>query len=280
MKRLLLSISVSACIITAGVAVAQKPSNGSPASQQQGNIEYAAQSFVAEKRANQSRVQGLLDRRGRGNGVGPLKRLLNDLDFARPNTPGISAETQAAINDSLLTDAAQYLAASNFAPNKVNAYLRAGFNPLEAAIAIVRGTPSPANVAILADRVIVGRVLSVEASGSPAERTSIVTLDVDDTVLGPASDSVVFEQGGGLDAPLRSTILPNQDSRVLVFLTDPAGNTRGDRETLPTNLVTPFVETNGRFVPLGSSTIAAFSLDTLRAEIRPLTQLRVNNRGN
>lgn len=244
------------------------------------SMEAAARDFLNRKQAAQARREERLRGSGRANAIPQLRRLIAQSDFVRPSTTGVSGATQESLRESLITDAAQYLAAADFAPNRVSAYLRAGFNPLDAAISIVRGSPSARDAAVLANRVVVGRVTDVEDTGTAEEPTSIVTLTVTENVLGPESDTVRFEQGGSSANPLQATLLEGADDTFLVFLTDAAGNIRGNSRNatgeVATNLVSPFKLEGSQYRPLGLSTMRPVALSALKAEIAPLSALRVN----
>lgn len=275
MKKRILVFPLFAGTLLASVAIAQTEpateSGDAPTMQQ------AASDFIAAKRSEQSRKEASLAAAGRSQNLPQLRRLIADAQFEQPSTPGIDSASQAAIRESLITDAAQVLAAANFAPQRTNAYLRAGANPLVAAISIVRGTPSVRDVAILADTIVTGTVQSVEPVGSDLSR-SIVTLAVTDTVLGQAATTVRFEQGGSPTNPLQSTLLAGQEAPVLVFLTDAQGNMRSQARSgkLPTTLVSPFALRDGSYRPMGLSTLPAITLNALRAQVVDLTALRVN----
>lgn len=245
------------------------------------SIERAAQEFVEQKRAIHARNEAALARRDRATTLPQLQRLIRESQFLRPQIDGVGPQTQRAIEDSLITEASQYLAASNFTPDRVSRYLRAGFNPLDAAINLTRGSPTPTDLAILSDRLVVGRFSSIQTDSSAAD-LSIVTLDVDEIILGEPADSVSFQQGGSVQSPLRATLLDDGVGTVLVFLTDPGGNLRGSRNnlqpTVGTNLVAPFTIRDGKFTPLGLSTVEPFDLDELKIAIEPLIEIRRSRR--
>ena len=245
------------------------------------SIERAAQQFVEQKRVIHERNEAALARRDRAASLPQLQRLIRDSHFLRPRTDGVKPQTQQAIEDSLITEASQYLAASNFNPDRVSRYMRAGFNPLDSAINLTRGSPTPTDLAILSDRIVVGRFSSIQNDPSAAD-ISIVTLDVDETVLGEKTDSISFQQAGSVQSPLRATLLDDSIGTVLVFLTDPGGNLRGLRTDLqPTvgaNIVAPFTIQGGKLTPLGLSTVEPFILDELKTAIGPLHEIRRSRR--
>lgn len=275
MRKRMLVAPLFAGAFAASVAIAQTEPTAETGDAP--TIQQAASDFLASKRIEQSRKEALLAAAGRSRNVPQLRRLIADAQFEQPSTPGIDSETQSAIRESLITDAAQVLAAANFAPERTNAYVRAGANPLVAAIAIVRGTPSVRDVAILADTVVTGTVQSIDpVDGDPSR--SIVTLAVNDTLLGQAATTLRFEQGGSPTSPLQSTLLASEEGPVLVFLTDAQGNMRSQARSgkLPTTLVSPFALRDGSYRPMGLSTLPAVTLNALRAQVGDLAALRVN----
>ncbi len=161
--------------------------------------EQAVQQFLDRKATAQARRDARLAKQGTGADDRELRRLIRAKGIAPPK-PGLKIKTsqEEALQTSLVTDAAQFLALIDLRPGKIRTLEQGGFNPLEAATNYIRGSGSLLDQAILSDRTIVASVRSVKAEDLGDGFGSTVVLDVSDTLVRPtAPPRILVRQRSG-----------------------------------------------------------------------------------
>lgn len=195
------------------------------------------------------------------------------------------------LDESLITDAAQFLTLLEIRPTRGRALQAGGFDPFEAAVAYVRGEPTMLQLAILGDQVVIATPTSVTYEDLGDGYGSTVELTVNEVLSGRENrnNTIRYRQRSGETTGYVGDLTPEDRNQSLFVLS------RGQyREFATSNGATPVVNRNGRpayFTTMSSrfevdgdqirpavlSRIQPMALSELRTQLQPLVRFRRAN---
>lgn len=148
--------------------------------------------FLSRKRQRQAERAAVLQRRGIGGEEVETRQLYRSLNVVRPRpSANISDSNLSALNDALGSDAVQLIQSLGIKLQRIRRLAVAGFDPLVAATAYVRGTATISQQALLADVVAVAKVTAVRNELLGDGFRSTVMFDVIETVSGRAKGGAI-----------------------------------------------------------------------------------------
>lgn len=120
------------------------------------------QSFLADKARGRGNTDATHQKRGKGASASEMRRMVKALSFEKPAPfDKLPATSSDALSESLAFDAADYLISVGWEPNDIRAMTRSGFDPLTAAIRLIRGSSTQDDRIMLSPIIVIGEIKSV-----------------------------------------------------------------------------------------------------------------------
>lgn len=148
--------------------------------------------FLTRKQVQQEKRSAGLARRGTNRDEAELRQIYRALGTAkpRPNT-ALSPASLSALETAMETDAVQLIQSLDITPQRVKQLASAGFDPLVASAAYIRGSATLVQQALLADVVALVTVGTVRNEDLGDGFRSTVVFDVVDPITGRIKGSQV-----------------------------------------------------------------------------------------
>lgn len=251
------------------------------------------QTFLRIKQAEQARREAYLERNGKGNELRELRQIVRASNFRKPTSRGgISAQSLASLETSVVNDAAQLLALLQIGPAKGNALRKAGFDPFAAAVAYSQGVPTLVDLAVLADAVVIGRPVDVKFEEVGDGLGSTVDLSVNEVLAGSTgrAGTVQIRQLTNATESFSFEISPGDKAQYLLFPSEgqyrnfalfkgrePKGS-GGGRVAYMTPLSGYFQVVDGKVTSVLPSTTPPMALSEFRNRISALASFRRDNK--
>lgn len=218
----ILGFAVPAVIVAQESAVVH-PANASTERSDDASVK----DFLARKAVQQSRRQIALGKRGADNDAAEVRALFRAGNVERPAPKtSISLANKAGLGDAFETDTVQLLQSVGLNPGRIKALTAAGYDPVTAASAYVRGNATLQQQALLSSAVVVARVSEVRQEDLGDGFRSTVLLEVIDPILGNMKNGkLALRQASGLDAQGRrldvsSDLSPIPGQSYVLMLSD------------------------------------------------------------
>lgn len=187
----------------------------------------ALSEFLAIKTAKQAKRKSALDQRGQGGDEAEIRQLFKNGRIDRPNpSSNVAPANSAALAEAFETDTVQLLQSIGLKPGRVRSLTKAGYDPVEAAAAYVRGSATLQQQALLSSAVVVARVSEVRQEDLGDGYHSTVVLDVTEAILGRyRSGKIALRQASGIDSQGRqievsSDLHPAPGQSYILMLSD------------------------------------------------------------
>ena len=187
----------------------------------------SAKNFLSRKAVQQSRRQIALGNRGADNDAAEVRALFRLGNVERPAPKAsISPANIAELGDAFETDTVQLMQSVGLNPGRIRALKAAGYDPVTAAAAYVRGNATLQQQALLSSAVVVARVTEVRQEDLGDGFRSTVLLEVIDPILGNVKNGkLALRQASGLDAQGRrldvsSDLSPIAGQTYVLMLSD------------------------------------------------------------
>jgi hypothetical protein len=239
----------------------------------------------------QQRRSAVLQQRGRAADEQQLRDIFGRARIPRPAPGGgVSAATVSALATSVETDTVQLLQSLGVDPGRVRRLAAAGFDPLQSAADLIRGTASITDQALLADLVAIVRVKEVRNERLGDGYRSSVVLDIVEEIAGRAGGrEIAVRQMSGLDENGES-VWVSEDLHAVVgqtyvvmlsqeYYEQLAAEKTGGRRAREQFYV-PFgsiYSVNGdTLVPIVGAEGSGASLAALRSTLAPLARAKAN----
>lgn len=198
MRKLLaaaVTLSASVLLLTQVPSFAQEVVR----SVQPDDLQPSIQRFLAQKSSVQSLREARINERGKAADAREVNQMLNALGLSAPRPSDSVSDAQAdALQNSLLAEAVQLLVFSDMSPGRIRQLQVVGINPLDVAIRYLQGHGTLTDQALLADRTVIGEIVSVKMENLGDGFGSTVVFRVTDSLVGADTPTLALRQRSGL----------------------------------------------------------------------------------